>query len=30
MKNYDGSWRVSGKDNEKYQVHMDVKVPPGL
>ena len=28
-KNSDGSWRVSGKDSGKYQVHMSVKIPPG-
>ena len=28
--NSDGSWRVSGKDNGKYQVRINVKTPPGL
>lgn len=29
-KNSDGSWRVSGEDNGKYQVRMNVNTPTGL
>lgn len=29
-RNPDGSWRVSGEDNGKYQVRMNVGTPPGL
>ena len=30
MLNSDGSWRVSGEDNGKYQVRMNVNTPPGF